>query len=537
MVHSQIPRLAPTVIRRPRLEAWFARHRDVAVRLLVAPPGSGKTTVLLSYLRHNGRPGAYCRLEPAMSADQVRGEIACVLGLEPDAASHHAIVAALAAAPCDLCVDQSGEPSPEGAAALVRLMRDLPEGAALTLALRSRAVIDVSEIVGSGLGVLCDFDRLAFTFAELRELAEACDVSCAHADVRRLWEATEGWAIAASGAVRKAGEDGRGLSEAFEYWCSRQGHLFSDYVLAALDRADEQDRELVLAMMAGAPCSDQQRLRALERQGLFVVFDGEGYRPCRALVSMRSSPAVHSARSAAVRDPLHVRLFGRFEATIGGRSVPWVRRRDQQIFKYLALKRDGTAPRAEILKIFWPNAERHLADQGLRTACSNVRKAIAQLVGYDRVEAYFRVGGEVLLDFENVVVDVQRFIMHANNGDEQFEQSDRRAAEAHYQAADGLNVGGLLVGDVPEPWFQAQAALLADRHALVLERLGEIAFERGDLSRTAQLAERALAMRPDDLALVRLLAKTGAVRRPPGTASILRAVSGRSPRAGALAAG
>ena len=54
---SCYPRLAPSVIRRPRLEDWLGRFSSVPVRLLIAPPGYGKTTAIVTYLRHSGSTG------------------------------------------------------------------------------------------------------------------------------------------------------------------------------------------------------------------------------------------------------------------------------------------------------------------------------------------------------------------------------------------------------------------------------------------------------------------------------------------------
>src|ERR1700722_8135384 len=45
-------RLGPTIVRRQALEDWLRRFKNVPVRFLIAPPGFGKTMVILGYLRH-----------------------------------------------------------------------------------------------------------------------------------------------------------------------------------------------------------------------------------------------------------------------------------------------------------------------------------------------------------------------------------------------------------------------------------------------------------------------------------------------------
>ncbi len=115
-------------------------------------------------------------------------------------------------------------------------------------------------------------------------------------------------------------------------------------------------------------------------------------------------------------------------------------------------------PREELAEVFWPGVEKHLVAQSLRTACSNIRKAIGQVVGFDRVGEYFRANGELSIDLDNVIVDVKDFLAHATDGDQQFERGDLRAALRHYQAAEELYTGSLLIGEMREPWVDAAAA-------------------------------------------------------------------------------
>jgi DNA-binding SARP family transcriptional activator len=151
-----------------------------------------------------------------------------------------------------------------------------------------------------------------------------------------------------------------------------------------------------------------------------------------------------------------------------------VRRRDRQLFKYIALQPNGTVSRAELGQVFWPGAERHLVAQSLRTACSNIRKAIAHIVGFKQVEAYFRAGDELSIDLDNVIVDVNRFIAHSNDADEQYNRGELRSAYAHYRSAARVYRGDLLIGDAHEQWVGSLDAALKQRHVMVLERITEI---------------------------------------------------------------
>ncbi len=406
--------------------------------------------------------------------------------------------------PAELAIDDVDNAAPETASQLRRLVEDAPEQLTFIFTSRSREALDAKTWIARGLAVLCDHRRLAFDPAETELLAETCGVPCSHLEIGRLLEESDGWAIVASGAVRAAAEDSRSLSNAYEHWRSRYGQLFTEFIAADLDRAAEEDRALVRSLIAGASVEDQERLHRLEAQGLFVVADDLGYRPFRPLRQLRGR--VSLAPSARL-SPLIVRMFGRFEAQIDGQDVNWVRRRDQQFIKYLLLKPTGSATRTELASVFWPDADRQLAAQSVRTACSNIRKAIAAQVGYACVDLYFRADPDVCLDLTNVVADVRRFNAHMADGDAGYERDDFAEAAVHYRAAEELYSGRLLDGDVPEPWFTAQAQLLEERYVVVLERLAQTAFDDGDMKRAAEYAIQVQKIRPDAAGLVKMLGR------------------------------
>jgi DNA-binding SARP family transcriptional activator len=496
MALSCPPRMAPTVIRRPRLEDWFARFRNVPVRFLVGPPGCGKTTAAVGYLIHSKSSGLYCTVPKGATAGDIRTLIARSMQCDAPKMGRDALIRALVQnSPCELAIDDADFASPEGIAEIYRIIDEMPERMSLLIVCRSRGAIDVSRLVARGIATLCDAERLAFDAAEVRHLAETCGVSFTHADVVRILEATDGWPLVVSCAIRKAAEDGRNLAEAFEHWRSRQGHLFTEFVNAALEGAAPEKIELVRQLMEGVACDDQQRLHSLEIDGLFAIHNSRGYQPLRALSRLR----MHAQQTSQTRTvpAMHVRMLGRFQAEISGHTIEWIRRRDAQIFKYVTLKRNGTATRAELSETFWPGAEKHLVAQSIRTAFSNIRKAIANVVGFDAIDAYIQANGDIALNLDNVIVDVNRFVAHANDGDQQYERNELRAAFAHYRTAEHAYWGDLLVGDQSEHWFMVQSAMLADRHLIVLERLAEIAQELSDHGSAVHYARRVLELKPE----------------------------------------
>lgn len=506
-----LPRLAPSTVRRTRLERWLATHVAMPLRLIVAPAGCGKTTLLLKYLGSSPVEAGYCALEPGCAPAQLYEAIAAALDLAQAPRRYDDLVHALRSAvmgPTELAVDDVDNGTPETIAQLARLVEDAPEQLTFIYVSRSRDAIGAQRWIARGLGVLCDHRRLAFDAAETELLAEACGVPRSHLEIARLLEESDGWPVVVCGAVRSAAEDGRSLSDAYENWRSRYGQLFTEFIAADLDRAAEEDRALVRGLIAGIAVDDQPRLEALEREGLFVIAEDDGtYRPFRPLRQLRGG-RLRLSPSAGLA-PIVVRMFGHFRAEIGGQEIRWVRRRDQQFLKYLLLKENGSATRAELASVFWPDQDRQLAAQSVRTACSNIRKAIAGQVGYACVDLYFRADPDVSVDLSNVVADVRRFGAHVADGDAAFEAGDMEEAAVHYRAADELYTGRLLDGDPPEGWFLSQARASEEHYVMLLERLAQSAFDQGDMRGAADYAFRVQRIRPDAAGLVKMLGTLG----------------------------
>src|SRR5690242_8597138 len=69
---SGVPRLTPLTIRRPRLERWLDAYSRYPVRLIVAPPGSGKTSLVLKYCAESDRNVTYHAMPQDADAQYVR---------------------------------------------------------------------------------------------------------------------------------------------------------------------------------------------------------------------------------------------------------------------------------------------------------------------------------------------------------------------------------------------------------------------------------------------------------------------------------
>lgn len=512
MLLAPASRLAPDVVRRPRVERWLATNARFPIRTIVAPAGMGKTTLLAQYLDAAEGAGAYCTLHPGCTPDDFLAVASQAVGLPKTPGNVIDFLVALrqvaAQRPFELAVDDADNAAPATLELLLKLAENVPDGISLIYATRSREPVAASRWVAAGTGALCDARRLAFDRDEIALFANASGVAYSQADISQLLEATDGWAIVVSGAMRAAVEDQRSLHDAYDHWRSAYGELFIEFLTTGAERASDEDRAVVMSLINGLTFDDQSVLRRLEAKGLFVISDGR-VRPLRAVQQARAVPTQGVDTSV----PMVVRMLGRFTAAIAGRSVEWVRRRDQQVVKYLLLRPGGTATRHELATLFWPGTHRNLSLQSVRTACSNIRRAIAGVVGYARVERYFRAADNtVIIDLSNVVTDVGRFTAYTMAGDAAYERGDLTDAATHYGAAEKIYSGRLLEDDPSEPWFRTQAKSLEDRFALVLARLAESCYQSGDLKHAAEYAYRAKLIVPDQPRLAGLLT---ALTQPP----------------------
>ncbi len=501
-----LPKLAPTIVARPRIEAWLIHHARTPLRVIAAPAGSGKTTALVSSLLNRPRNAHYYAVCAGDDTSVLRAQIAAALGCSETFAEYGEVVAALAeGVPCEIVFDDIDTADPAAIRELLALVNDAPAETTFTAICRSRELLTETRLFTRGLAALCDAEKLAFTPDEIVGLADSLDVVHNDAEVRRLLEETEGWAVVVSGSIREAAAVNHSLSGAFDAWRRSHGRVFRRFLEE--EAAATGDRGFVERLCNGVNVDDHETLAQLEQRGLFIRFiDGE-FRPYRAVEALRrgdAPPAIKHERAAGV-ELLAIRLFGRFEARIGGRDIAWIRRRDARIMQYLALRPDCRASRLELQDAFWPSGDRSAAAQNLRTACSTIRKAIAAIVGYDAVERYFTVRGDVTINVDHSLIDVRRFSGHLSEGEADVTRGDVAAAIAHFRAAERLYAGPLLSGDLPEAAIAEHARIYEDAYFRVLERLADCWFVRGNVEAACNYATRVLDGRPDQRTMQKLL--------------------------------
>jgi hypothetical protein len=491
---TSLPRLAPASLHRGRISAWLERHAERPLRLLVATAGAGKTTAVVTYLGAKKGTHAYLALKRDETLEVFRGRLARALAIDYAPASFAALLAAIATrAPCDIAIDDIDGATVETREELEALAAEAPAGISLVYCARSRIAVDTRRFLERGLGAMLDGPALAFDGDEIARLAELHAVRYAPADIARLLEETEGWPIVVSWAIRDAAEGGTGLAGAYEHWRKNSGRHFREFIDDELrDAGDRYRSAFRIAIRGTGAAVERERLAELEERGLFVYFADGLFRPYRVARQFDLDPAAAPRDGdSTTAELLVVRMFGRFEAEIGGRRIDWIRRREAQIFKYLLLKPNGTATRAELRATFWPGTDVHLATQSIRTASSNIRKAIAAVTGYARVDRYFHSSGDICVVLENAVIDVRRFTSHVADGDKEREAGRTHEAFAHFRAAEMIYGGELLGGDYPEPWHAARAEMYRSLYCGLLERIAEYHADAGHGRQARGYAQRA----------------------------------------------
>lgn len=479
-LHNRLPKLGPTVAFRERIDRWLERHADVPLRMVTAPAGSGKTTAVVEYVRRRER-ATYCKLHRDAGTSEFLEQLAQVLSLAAGPRTYSELITGLdGVGRLELIIDEVDTLSDELVGWLAQLVVDAPESVTFVYVSRSRDLFDLNELVAAGLAAVCDDARLAFTPDEIVYLAGFQELTIGDNTAALLFAETEGWAIAVSSAMREAIASDCGLETAYATWCRKEGHHFAQFLDSILHGATTEELEALNRLLCGANI-DPAIASQLEAHGFFVRYIEGRYEPYRTVRHIHPE----LGRSAAIPQTsadalLSVRMFGHFEAHIDGHPIPWIRRRDQQIFKYLALHPNQSCSRKELADKFWPSSDRALALQSVRTACSNLRKAISVLVGHDRVDRYLTIGSEISLNASGTVVDVRRFVAHMRDGNAAFDRGNRSMALRHYRAASALYGGRLCDGNPQEPWLDAHAATCEGLASLALRRITDIQREAGE---------------------------------------------------------
>jgi LuxR family maltose regulon positive regulatory protein len=265
--------LGEGLVARARLVRRLAEVHDVALALLVAPAGYGKTTTLLEWAQHDERPFAWVPLHRADDeAEHLRASVA--RATDPLAGRGSEFV---------LVLDDVQVLRSRGAIdVLTALVEDPPVGAQLVLASRCEPPLALGRLRAHREVLELTPRDFVMTRGEAAALLELAGAELAAADVDTLVRRTEGWPAGlylAAVSLRDQPDTAAAIAR-----FGGDDRVVSDYVTDSLlsDLTPEEvtflQRTSVLDRLSGPLCDavlleagSAERLRGLARASALVV--------------------------------------------------------------------------------------------------------------------------------------------------------------------------------------------------------------------------------------------------------------------------
>lgn len=184
--------------------------------------------------------------------------------------------------------------------------------------------------------------------------------------------------------------------------------------------------------------------------------------------------------------PLEFRLFGTFEARVGGRPLPPLRsRREQWLLALLVLRHDRELSRDALAALLWPENPESQARFYLRKSLSNLRRALGEEAG----RLLSPTPRAVRLEMAGAFADALAF-----------DAAVARAAasdapeEAHRQVV--ALYGGPLLPDCYEEWAAPERTSRAQSYLASLEWLANGALAAGEPVEAVRTLRRLIAADP-----------------------------------------
>jgi tetratricopeptide (TPR) repeat protein len=471
-------------IERQRARTWFEVTGSAAVRVLCAPVGSGKTIAVKQYAAGGDRQVLYTRVPQDAGVEALRKILV-------EAKKYG-----------ELILDDADRLEPQIYSNFVEEICSGQVDVKLVLVGRSRRRLAVQTLLARGVAAAYDPPSLAFDVAEIAELADAFGVPYDETDIGQTLYDTEGWTVAVEWLIRDAAETSQHLRDAFIHWRDRNGHLLLEFV--ENERyAEPHAFDTYKALLTSAPGEGRVELERLEQVGLPLTRTRAGARPYRILrrlaAAARGIPADRVSRT--LPPVMMLNLLGQFRCEIAGKPVAFSRRRDQNVFVFVALSLEGYVHREAVLQAFWPGIDHRIAAQGLRTTISRIRHAIAQAAPDFDPEVYFQTASDLRIDASTVTVDVRRFVelIEQARADDSLGVFD--SARRHYRLAYCMYKDRLLASEAPETCFERSAQQLSSYYVEALSRLTQLHAASGDLEAAREYAREFMACNRESVAV------------------------------------
>ena len=200
---------------------------------------------------------------------------------------------------------------------------------------------------------------------------------------------------------------------------------------------------------------------------------------------------------------LHLYALGPPEVRLGENLVTFATRKSLAMLFYLAIEKNQQ-PREHLASLFWPDSNPEQSSASLRNTLSRLQSALRTTSGQAKLPYLIITNTSIGLDPDaNIHLDletVQRAFTLANTDRTGKSLSDASADLAVLQSAADCQRGeflaGFSLGDAPgfDDWVGLERENWQRNLGVILDRLSEIQFARGEFVEAAQTAARWIAM-------------------------------------------
>jgi len=191
--------------------------------------------------------------------------------------------------------------------------------------------------------------------------------------------------------------------------------------------------------------------------------------------------------------PVRIQLLGGFRVTAGDRAIPdtaWRTRKARSLIKLLCLAANHQLHREAVLDLLWPELEREVASNNLRSTLYAARRALEPDRGAG-TGLFLQLRRDVLVldGAEGVWIDVDAFEAAAV-------VARRRQDLATCEAALDLYTGDLLPEDRYEDWAAIPRVVLKETYLGLLVTLAQLHESQGEHHPAITALERVVAADP-----------------------------------------
>jgi DNA-binding SARP family transcriptional activator len=200
---------------------------------------------------------------------------------------------------------------------------------------------------------------------------------------------------------------------------------------------------------------------------------------------------------------LHLNLMGPPEVRLGDRSLAFPTRKTLALLIYLALA-NGQQPRELLAALLWPESNQDRSYASLRNTLSHLKSVLRDVRDLTQT-SYLSITHDALALNPDAGIQVDLRMVECAYAQARADRSSRATPEntaslpllqeaAAYHRGDFL--AGFSLGDAPDfdDWVDIQREVWRRRLGLILDRLTEIQFARGEFAATAETASMWIAL-------------------------------------------